>query len=501
MRLILIAFLFLFGTASAAENFSGPADCVARAEESRAFLARYWFGSELPTWNKPCPIQIRKAENLSGYTTFTIDGGHVFDWRMVVEGPTRSAAIDTVIPHEVNHTVFASRYRRRLPRWLDEGAATWVESRSEHHRGRAILQTVIDSGRFTPFRELLSESGRYPKDAGKLRNVYLQGFAIVDYLVTHHGGPKKFAAFVADVWTGDAGRSAFAALKKHYGYTPGELEKDWYSQWRAAKSPVCELRNCQAPHGARQETGRISVGLPECRLDVYSGALCGPCQNWKRDEYPKVKAAGVPVRFIMDNRAAMVAANVTSLPTFVVYHKHQETGRLVGYQTTAAILALWAKQPACGPVVQSPPIQQKPQVSLAEFQSLQARLSEMSAELVQLRGQLGELAALRQKASELEKLKTELVTTRGELYRLEQRINTLPRPAEPVDVNLVLQPLAERISLLEQARIPIRLETLDGVLVKEKEYQLELMRDKEGNRRLQFAPITLKFSERILSGG
>lgn len=137
---VLIAILAAGAIAQGGENFTGDDRIVQKAEASREALSAFWFGKSFPTWGAPCPIVTQKAASVSGRTSFIFDRGEVFGWKMKVGGRTFEEIIDTAVPHEVNHTVFASELRRPLPRWLDEGAALYVENEAEHNRQRLYLR-------------------------------------------------------------------------------------------------------------------------------------------------------------------------------------------------------------------------------------------------------------------------------------------------------------------------------------------------------------------------
>ena len=79
----------------------------AAAEFYRRELAIEWLGEALPRWYRPCPISVKVGQiGAGGATTFTFEGGEVFGWRMNVQG-SLERILDSVIPHEVRHTIFA----------------------------------------------------------------------------------------------------------------------------------------------------------------------------------------------------------------------------------------------------------------------------------------------------------------------------------------------------------------------------------------------------------
>jgi hypothetical protein len=102
------------------------------AEQFRRDLAIEWLGRELPPWQGPCPIKADVAPNLGagGATSFVFHGGTPTQWTMNIQG-SRERILDSVLPHEITHTVFATHFGRPLPRWADEGACTTVEHTSE----------------------------------------------------------------------------------------------------------------------------------------------------------------------------------------------------------------------------------------------------------------------------------------------------------------------------------------------------------------------------------
>src|SRR5688500_6441852 len=100
------------------------------AEKFRHDLAIEWLEKPLPDWNEPCPIRVTVGERMGagGATSFMFDRGRPFGWTMSVQG-SRERVLDSVLPHEVTHAIFATHFGRPLPRWADEGACTTVEDR------------------------------------------------------------------------------------------------------------------------------------------------------------------------------------------------------------------------------------------------------------------------------------------------------------------------------------------------------------------------------------
>ncbi|MHB0958222.1 MAG: hypothetical protein ACYC6N_28880 [Pirellulaceae bacterium] len=203
------------------------------AEQFRRDLAVEWLGKELPPWQDICPIQVLVGPHLGagGATTFTFIKGQPRDWHMEIQG-SRERIIDSVLPHEVTHTIFATHFGRPLPRWADEGAATSVEHVSERTKQDQLLIQFLTSNRGIAFNQMFAMT-EYPPD---ILPLYSQGYSLARYLVAQ-GGKRKFVDYVYD---GMRGNNWTAATHKHYGLTSlSALQINWLS-WVRQGSPKIE---------------------------------------------------------------------------------------------------------------------------------------------------------------------------------------------------------------------------------------------------------------------
>lgn len=222
-----------------------PTDRLARrigdaAEQYRHDLAVEWLGAPLPRWSRPCPIKAQVASHLGagGATSFVFDAGEVFGWTMTIQG-SEERILDSVLPHEVTHTIFASHFRRPLPRWADEGACTTVEHPVERARQHKLLIEFLSTGRGIAFPEMFAMR-EYPADVLPL---YSQGYSLARYLI-ERGGRHKYVTFVgeglsSDDWAG--------ALARHYGVgNLAEMQQVWLDWVR---------RGCPAPPASLAAAG------------------------------------------------------------------------------------------------------------------------------------------------------------------------------------------------------------------------------------------------------
>ena len=246
------AFLLLPLTIHAAgsartQNFvvTAPTQALAReiansAERYRRDLAISWLGKELPPWQDPCPVRANVDRRLGagGATSFLFEtysrqfarpvgdglfrsqpAGRPYGWEMSLQG-SRERVLDSVLPHEITHTIFATHFGRPLPRWADEGACTTVEHESEKAKQHRMLYEFLTTERGIPFNRMFSMT-EYPKD---ILPLYSQGFSLARYLI-QQGGRRKFVEYVGD---GLNSNNWTEATHKHYGFDSiSDLQVTW----------------------------------------------------------------------------------------------------------------------------------------------------------------------------------------------------------------------------------------------------------------------------------
>jgi hypothetical protein len=205
------------------------------AEMWRRQLSIEWLGKEMPPWSKPCPIHARVAPNMGagGATSFVFDRGEVFGWKMNIQG-SRERVLDSVLPHEVTHTIFASYFRQPLPRWADEGACTTVEHHSEIAKQERNLVQFLRTGRGIPFTQMFAMK-EYPPDVMPL---YAQGHSTAQWLIESRGR-KAFLEFLSD---GMRDENWQRAVHQHYGFdnllVMQTAWNDWVKQGRPKLTPA-----------------------------------------------------------------------------------------------------------------------------------------------------------------------------------------------------------------------------------------------------------------------
>lgn len=230
------------------------------AEAFRRDLAVDWLGSPMPNWAQPCPITAQVGDHLGagGATSFVFEHGEVYGWRMSIQG-SLVRILDSVLPHEVTHTIFATHFRRPLPRWADEGACTTVEHSSEKSKQQMMLIDFLHTNRGIAFNRMFAMK-EYPQDVMPL---YSQGYSVARYLIAQ-GGKRKFLAFLAD-GMGDENWSR--ATRKHYGIPNlDSLQNNWLA-WVRQGSPAIKALDETPALMAINQPARAAV-RPQPESDI-----------------------------------------------------------------------------------------------------------------------------------------------------------------------------------------------------------------------------------------
>jgi hypothetical protein len=202
------------------------------AESLRHNLAMDWLGHELPPWRDKCPITVNAGSHLGagGVTQFMFQNGQPFGWTMSVQG-SAERILDSVLPHEITHTVFATHFGRPLPRWADEGASTTVEHVAETSKQDRLLIEFLTTDRGIAFNNMFAMT-EYPRD---ILPLYAQGHSLARFLLAQ-GGKRKFVNYVGD---GMKWNSWTKATQKHYGFQNlSELQVNWLDWVRHGGGPV-----------------------------------------------------------------------------------------------------------------------------------------------------------------------------------------------------------------------------------------------------------------------
>ena len=262
------------------ENFivSAPNKQLAKqfgeyAERYRVEKAREWLGEEMPRWAKPCPLVVEiNPRRTGGATTFTFSPrGGVASQDMKIFGETRQL-LESVLPHEVTHTVLAHHFGTPVPRWADEGGSVLSENDKERLEHDIKCREFLNASRGIPLRHLFPMKN-YPSDTIVL---YAQGFSVSNYLIDLGGaglkGRRKFLEFLETGMARD-GRNWEAAVAKHYSFANvDDLQEKWIESLRTPPVARGKAADDLRKAVATSDTGRRAA---TATADVRSTASLG----------------------------------------------------------------------------------------------------------------------------------------------------------------------------------------------------------------------------------
>jgi hypothetical protein len=282
----------LLGATHSTQNFvvDAPTPEIARqvgqyAEQYRKEKALLWLGREMPPWGQRCPVRVTVTMGgAGGATSFAFDNGQILSQHMHIEG-SLERLLNSVLPHEVTHTVFAYHFRCPLPRWADEGGAVLSEDDVERDRHDKMVRQILNAGRAIPLRRLLVLK-EYPNE---VMSLYAEGYSVTSFLVGKSGRPA-FLNFIADGM-----RSGWdAALQRHYQLRNVEdLEQAWLTHLRNTKRQPTQLASAT---GDRSHTSVTRQTIPPVQPfdDLPPAVVRGVSPEQERDYPGKARPVSRP---------------------------------------------------------------------------------------------------------------------------------------------------------------------------------------------------------------
>ncbi len=225
------------------------------AEKYRKEKALLWLGKEMSQWREPCPIKVTiTTGGAGGATSFSFDRGQLLGQTCHVEGP-QERILNSVLPHEITHMVYASYFRHPVQRWCDEGGAVTSEDEKEQRFHDDLCRKILNTpGRAIPLSRLFALES-YPQDVMAL---YTEGYCVVNFLLVKDPDRSKFLKFM------DAGMSSgWDSASRYYGYNSvNELEQAWFQHMRETKGSMKIAGSVVIPTNVNGGTVPLTSSVP-----------------------------------------------------------------------------------------------------------------------------------------------------------------------------------------------------------------------------------------------
>jgi Peptidase MA superfamily len=243
------------------------------AENFRKEKAMEWLGYELKRWPNRCPLEVDvRMDKSGGETTFSFDLNRprVVSQKMYIFGKYEQL-LNSILPHEVTHTIFAAHFGMAVPRWADEGGSVYSENEEECYLHDVRCRELLNQGQGIPLRVLFSMK-RYPRD---VHTLYAQGYSVVDYLV-EKSGRKRFLDFIRIGMENDQ-RNWEVAVKEVYGFeSVDDLQTEWIKSLKVTRPQLASQKRAKDPRGAvlasRGTETRTSPTVPTLEAPIARGA-------------------------------------------------------------------------------------------------------------------------------------------------------------------------------------------------------------------------------------
>jgi len=171
--------------------------------------------SNMPSWSSGCAYPSKK-------TIYTYAGSYKFFGHTLI--------------HELTHLVFREIIgESKVPLWLEEGIAVYMEKRGEAYSLVKAVKSLIRENGIIPFREVLSlESGdldkeREPSEEFKgisfVEKFYLQAFSLVYFLIKKYD-MFRFTIFLRKIREGYSFSESFSSTYRLLN-NKEKFEKEW----------------------------------------------------------------------------------------------------------------------------------------------------------------------------------------------------------------------------------------------------------------------------------
>ncbi len=269
------------------------------AEHYRKQKAIEWLGHEMEPWPQPCPLVVKPTmSGPGGATKFDYRGGSYTVLSMEIEGPIERM-LNSVLPHEVTHTVFAHHFRFPVPRWADEGGAVLSEDDVERSRHDRLCRDKLNANQKMPLRRLfnLKEYG----ETSDVMIIYAEGYSVSNYLV-EKSDRATFLNFVSTGMRGGWDR----ALQTYYGYQSVEqLEEAWLQQLIATRNGAPRATNgtmiASNPQtrgsatSMSRDTVRLTAPPAQPQLDPAGPIFRGQASDDSRSRSSNAPAGVIPL--------------------------------------------------------------------------------------------------------------------------------------------------------------------------------------------------------------
>lgn len=198
-------------------------EVLKKSEQLRTKLARAWLDKELAPGVGAAMIHIILSQKEDRGFTWPKDHP-AKRYHSVTIKSSRKKALGVTLAHELTHVILATEFQNKLPRWADEGAASFQDESASQSKRRETLLKFAHTDEWPSLREVLCQEGVSAEE----HHFYSVANSLTTFLL-EKGEPRVLFQFSLD---GQEEGWEFAA-RKHYEFRSlVELETQW-REWSA----------------------------------------------------------------------------------------------------------------------------------------------------------------------------------------------------------------------------------------------------------------------------
>jgi len=196
-----------------------------KAERFRRDIAREWLERELPPSVGRTIIHVEFSGAEDSGLTWAIDSPGR-QYHKLWLGISSPETLDPLLAHEIAHIVFATRYPRRLPAWVEEGIASRYDGRQRVGVRRDILQWYAQTDNWPSLRPIVAASAVIAEDQA----TYSVSVSATEYLLSL-SDKATLLAFAETAKTDGCDR----ALRRHYQIAGVDALQRAWQRWAAER--------------------------------------------------------------------------------------------------------------------------------------------------------------------------------------------------------------------------------------------------------------------------
>ncbi|HAJ57029.1 MAG TPA: hypothetical protein DCL35_04590 [Candidatus Omnitrophica bacterium] len=167
----------------------------------------YW------TWDKRAKIYLYPDQESFSKATGQpawAGGAAAYDQKTIWAFPREAGFFDSLLPHEIGHIIFREVIggSRRVPLWLEEGVASYLEQAKRIGSEKLILE-AMENKTFIPLKELGSIDAHGLRQRSDVTLFYAEAVNIVNFLIERFGN-RSFGDFCRKIKDGKSFDDALA---------------------------------------------------------------------------------------------------------------------------------------------------------------------------------------------------------------------------------------------------------------------------------------------------